>query len=145
MRWWPWSRGKGAGKYGGGSVLLGDLLIEVGERVFDAEDVHQLLGKGAGDGAIEDKIGQLLFHSIALRGWVGDVDISDAVRVDGERRTIGGDDRWAASRGRAPRRFGPWRAEGGGLKRYSDAKLKGRRGYHEKSTKHESTRQLRLR
>lgn len=63
--WWPWSRGKGAGKHGGGSILLGDLLIEVGERVFDAEDVHQLLGEGAGDGAINDKIGQLLFHSIA--------------------------------------------------------------------------------
>lgn len=35
-----------------GSLLLGDLLVQVGEGVLDAEDVHQLGGERAGNGRL---------------------------------------------------------------------------------------------
>ena len=45
---------------GGGTVLLVDLLVEIREGVFDAEDVHQLLREGAGDCASEMVLAEAL-------------------------------------------------------------------------------------
>ena len=41
--------------------LIVDLLIQIGERVLDAEDVHQLCTKRAGDGTVRKRRVRSLF------------------------------------------------------------------------------------
>lgn len=75
-------------------LLVGNLLVQVGEGVLDAENVHQLLGEGAGNGAVQKSIVSFVHCTEYCRQRL--------------RLTIEDGDRWAASQRRARRRFGPW-------------------------------------
>ena len=92
--------GGGKGRSGGYTPLV-HLLVQIGDAVLDAEDVHELLGEGAGNRSMVERL-----RSVVFRRQIPSSGAACEQHVEGgrDKRTIAGGGRWASSPGRVLRR-----------------------------------------